>query len=205
MRPERTYRCRVRPCQKVKGEANHWFVATIDADNRLIFEKFDKPERFQKAAQRHGAIEICSEKCCSVHLSRWMQGRINASNVPACGSPVFRTDTTMTAWVSSVYKTNTLPVVGKIYSSDAQPPREKNPARIVNYRDSGREQHMWCFNQDAFDRVEAAVGAHVKFRIQQRRDYTVIVDVIEVLDGTAEFKRRERCQHSSSHQLTLRP
>lgn len=187
MRAERTYRCRVRPCQTVKQASNHWFVATIDADNRLSFEKFDKPDRFTKAANRHGALEICSEKCCSIHLSRWMQGRINATNTPACGSPAFRTHTTLTAWVSSVYKTNTLSVTGKINSNNP-PPREKNPARIVNYRDNGREQHIWCFNEDAFERVEAAAGAHVKFRIQQRRDYAVILDVIEVLDGPQSLK-----------------
>jgi hypothetical protein len=188
MPADQVHACRIRPCRNVKGTSNHWFVATIDSDNRLIFERFDKPERFQKAARRHGALEICSEKCCSIHLSRWMQGRINATNTPACGSPVFRTHTTMTAWVSSVYKTNTLPVPGQIYVTDKPPEREKNPARIVNYRDNGREQHMWCFNQDAFERVEAAVGAHVKFSIQQRRDYAVILDVIEVLDGPLSSK-----------------
>lgn len=184
---ERTYRCRVRPCQNVKGAANHWFVATIDVNNRLIFEKFEKPERFAQAANRHGALEICSEKCCSIHLSRWMQGRINATNAPACGSPVFRTPYTLTAWVSSVYNTNTLPVPGKIYNGNP-PAKEKRPARIVNYRDNGREQHMWCFNEAAFPRVEAAVGAHVKFKIQSRGDYAVILDVIEVMDGPLSSK-----------------
>lgn len=182
MRPEHTYKCRVRPCQQVKGASNHWFVAVIDADNRLIIEKFNKPERFKHAARKHGALEICSEKCLHIHMSRWATSRISASDAPACGSPAFMTGTTLTAWVSTVYR-----------DGEALTGAQKgNPFLVVSYRDEGREQRMWCFNQDAYQRVEAAAGAHVKFRIQRRKNYAVIVDVLEILDGPQSVKGAEK-------------
>lgn len=181
MPPDRVWKCRVRPCQHVKGVNNHWFVATIDADGRLIFEKFDSPARFEKAARKHGALEICSEKCLHIHMSRWASGRISASDAPACGSPAFRTHNTLTCWVSTVYRDN--------FGTEPIPQEPgKRPALIVVYRDEGRECKMWCFNTEAFPTVEMTPGAHVKFRIQQRRDYAVIMGVVDVLDGPQSSK-----------------
>jgi hypothetical protein len=180
MPADRVYKCRVRPCQNVKGVSNHWFVVTIDKLGRFIAEKFDNSDRFAKAANVHGANEVCSERCLHIQQSRWAQGRITASDKPACGSPAFQTHTTLTAWVSTVYTTKTFEA--------GKPGDGKRPARIVNYRDEGVEKRMWCFNQDAFPRVEAAIGAHVKFRIQRRKDYAVILDVLEVLDAPYSLK-----------------
>jgi len=87
MRPERTYRCRVRPCQRVKGAANHWFVATIDKNGRLSFDKFTSLLEFEKAANRHGAIEICSEVCMYMHMNRLANDRITSTERPAYPSP----------------------------------------------------------------------------------------------------------------------
>lgn len=190
MPADRVYKCRVRPCQNVKGASNHWFVASIDKDNRLIFEKFDRMERFAQAAARHGAQEICSEKCCSVHLSRWMHGQIDASNAPECGSPAAWTATTLTAWVSCVYKSNSYPARGDMYGR-LLAIADKSPARIISFRDQGSERQIWCFNQEAFPRIDAAVCAHVKFSIQQRHDYAVVLDVIEVLDANSLRVKRE--------------
>src|SRR4051812_21860126 len=186
MPADRVYKCRVRPCQSIKGTNNHWFVATIDKFGRMIIERFDKADRFVKAANAHGANEICSERCLHIHLNRWTSGRITASDKPECASPAFRTHTTLTAWVSSVYSTNTFPREGE---------KEKSPARIISYRDNGHEQHIWCFNQDAFPRIEQAINAHVKFRIKSRGDYSVVLDVIEVLDA-AQVSKGE--QHVNS-------
>ncbi len=167
MAADRIYKCRVRPCQNVKGANNHWFVARIDGNNRLVVEKFDNMKRFEAAARTHGANEICSERCLHVHLSRWAGGKITASDRPECGSPAFRTPGSLTAWVSNVYNDD----------------RDNKPARIIEYRDDGTLQKIWCFNETAFQRVEAAINAHVKFKIQSRGNYSVVVDVIEVLDS----------------------
>lgn len=175
MRPEQVYKCRVQPCQNVKGQSNHWFVALIDKDRRLVVEKFDRQSRFEQAARRHGAIEICSEKCLHVHLSRWAGGKITAADAPECGSPAVKTPGSLTAWVSMVYKTHT--------SSSRFPGIGQISARIIVYRDDGREAQIWCFNEPAFERIEATAGSHAKFRTQSRGDYDVVVDVIEVLDS----------------------
>jgi len=190
MPADRVYRCRVRPCQNVKGVNNHWFVAAIDKNNRLTFEKFTDANKFAKAARVHGANEICSERCLHVQLSRWAQARITAADKPECGSPAFRTDHTLTAWVSSVYNTNTF--------ARGAGEKEKRPARIVNYLDNGHECHIWCFNEAAFPRVEAAINAHVKFKIQSRGDYSVIIDVLEVLDPLSQRLKGEQDVNSAT-------
>jgi hypothetical protein len=191
MPADQVWKCRVRPCQQIKQTSNHWFVTTIDADGRLMFEKFDRPERFEKAAKKHGALEICSEKCLHIHMSRWANGRISASDAPACGSPAFRTPTTLTCWVSLVYKEG--------FDLSGQP--GERPALIVVYRDEGRECKMWCFNKEAFPRVSMSVGAHVKFKIQQRKDYAVIVDVIDVLDGPESSKGEKHVNTAATASL----
>jgi hypothetical protein len=195
MRAERTYRCRVRPCQKVKGAANHWFVAMIDRNGRFSADKFTSQMEFEKAASRHGAIEICSEACLHTHMSRWASGGITAAERPACASPAVLDEAKgeLTCWVSDVYKSNTLPIPGKFYSRSPGelttiPPREKSPARIVNYMDDGQKRSIWCFEREAFERVERTAGSYAVFKVKRRGEYVNVVDVLYV-DGKSILHR----------------
>jgi hypothetical protein len=174
MRGERTYRCRVRPCEKVKGAANHWFVAMIDRNGRFSVDKFTSQMEFEKAANRHGAIEICSEACLHTHISRWASGGITAAERPACASPAVLDEAKgeLTCWVSDVYKSH----------SQWNKASVKHETRIVNYMDDGQKRSVWCFEAAAFERVERTAGSYAVFKVKRRGEYVNVVDVLYV-DG----------------------
>lgn len=190
--PERTYRCRVRPCQRVKGDANHWFVATIDTHGRLSFEKFTSSLEFEKAAGRHGALEICSEACMHTHMSRWASGGITSAERPGNASPAVLDlkdnafDGTLTCWVSDVYKTN----ASNILSNDDS----KHQARIVNYMDDGQKRSIWCFNDIAFQRVERTAGSYAMFKVKRRGEYVNVIDVLYI-DGKSPLHGASKNLH----------
>jgi hypothetical protein len=196
MRAERTYRCRVRPCEKVKGAANHWFVAMIDRNGRFSVDKFTSQIEFEKAASRHGAIEICSEACLHTHMSRWASGGITAAERPACASPALLDEAKgeLTCWVSDVYKTS---------ARDSQRiAASNNPARIVNYMDDGQKRSVWCFEAAAFDRVERTAGSYAVFKVKRRGEYVNVVDVLYV-DGKSishrgDAEARSHCMERTS-------
>jgi hypothetical protein len=165
MPADNVHRCRIRPCTAVKGVTNHWFVSTIDKFGRVLFEKFTSEEAFIKAANKPGALEVCSEHCAHRHLARWMGDKINARDMPECGSSAAFHGNKFTAWVSMVTKETT--------SKNA-------PARVVRYMNNGHMEAMWCFNPGVFTSVEQTAGRHVTFKIQRRNGYTCIVDVVEM-------------------------
>jgi hypothetical protein len=197
MRAERTYRCRVRPCQKVKGAANHWFVAMIDKNGRFSADKFTSQLEFEKAAIRHGAIEICSEACLHTHMSRWASGGITAAERPACASPAVLDEAKgeLTCWVSDVYKSHSKRL-------NASPGLEPFETRIVNYMDDGQKRSVWCFEREAFERVERTAGSYAVFKVKRRGEYVNVVDVLYV-DGKSIFHRgdaeaRSHCMERTS-------
>jgi hypothetical protein len=158
---DRVYKCEVHPCSKVKGEVNHWFVAGVDKNGRFWAEHFTPA-----AAETHGAIVVCSENCLHIQLTRWADNKITAKDRPANPSPAVVEDGKLTAWISSVYKTNT----------------QYGPARILNYKDNGRDCQIWCFVESIFHLLEMTAGTHSIFQTAKKGEFTNVVDVIAI-DG----------------------
>lgn len=176
MKPDRTYRCRVFPCTHVKGVSNHWFAGSIDKNGLLSFQKFTSMQEFEKAAKRHGAIEICSEACMHSHLSRWAGGKVTAAEKPACASPAVLDEARgeLTCWVSDIYKSHSQ------WAKDGV--GQYSETRIVNYMDDGQKRSIWCFHAGAFERVERTAGSYAKFKVKRRGEYVNVIDVLET-DG----------------------
>lgn len=158
---ERVYKCEVHPCDKVKGTVNHWFVAGVDRYGRFWTQHFS-PE----VAETHGAIVVCSQNCLHIQLTRWASGKITAKDRPACHSPAVVEDGKLTAWISSVYKTDT----------------QYGPARILNYKDNGRDCQIWCFVESIFRFLEMTPGTHSTFQTANKGEFINVVRVISI-DG----------------------
>jgi hypothetical protein len=80
----------------------------------------------------------------------------------------------LTCWVSDVYKTST--------SNPLIADNSKRQARIVNYMDNGQKRSMWCFEREAFERVERTAGSYAVFKVKRRGEYVNVVDVLYI-DG----------------------
>jgi hypothetical protein len=188
MPADRVYKCRVRPCQNVKGVSNHWLVVTIDKLGRLTFERFTKVEEFIKAANRHGAIEICSEACLHVHLGRWAAGKITSAERPGCPSPAVleipagAKDGTFTCWVSDVYRSHAT------WNKDIQ--GQYSETRIVNYMDDGQKRSMWCFQSEVFDVVDLTAGHYATFKVKRKGEYVNITGVIKIEEDQVSLPAR---------------
>ncbi|HEV7674460.1 MAG TPA: hypothetical protein VGQ12_08015 [Candidatus Angelobacter sp.] len=143
----RVYRCQAHGCMKVMKPGDRWIVAVIDADGRLIFEPHRDYRLFAAASERHGARVLCGEACAYHHLQRWLCGMITAADKPFCPSPAAWNGNQLTCWVSDVYETTTA----------------YGPARIINYRDSGRKCTIFCFRKDQFESIDRTAGGYATF------------------------------------------
>lgn len=182
---ERIFKCGVRECgsvRRIETSLSTWLIALVDSQGRLIFEH-PAPHHFQRAAKTHGALAICGSICAHTHFSRWMSGNITAEDAPACPSPAVFHDNELTAWVSAVYRDET----------------QYGEARVISYRDMGREQRVRCFKPEIFPDLDLIYGNHVAFRTQPREDkarnkkYVNIVEILRV-DGrpAAEYLQELR-------------
>jgi hypothetical protein len=169
----------------VKGAANHWFVATIDKNGRLSFDKFTSQMEFEKAANRHGALEICSEACMHTHMSRWASGGITSAERPACPSPAVLDEAKgeLTCWVSDVYKSH-------VHWKHPQGGMCQKQSRILNYMDDGQKRSIWCFEASAFERVERTAGSYAVFKVKRRGEYINVMDVLYI-DGKSIFTAKD--------------
>jgi hypothetical protein len=167
---ERIFKCGVRECgtvRRIGTDLSTWLVGLIDSTGRLIFEH-PAPHQFERAAKTHGAIAICGAICAHTHFSRWMNGNITAEDAPACPSPAVFGDNELTAWVSAIYRDET----------------KFGQARVVSYRDMGRDQRIRCFKPEIFPDLDVIYGNHVSFRTQPKEDKTrkkSYVNVVEIL------------------------
>ena len=57
-------------CQKVRGEANHWFLARISAKWSLIVSPWAEP-----LMREEGAMHLCGEACVLRRVSEFLSAK----------------------------------------------------------------------------------------------------------------------------------
>lgn len=151
--------CVLPECTHRRGIGNHWFLSYINPNRQLIFSKWDDEQ-----ALRPGIGHICGEACMQKLLSRWASGKITALDRPECASRAVLTDSTLTAWVSSIFQQGSF----------------QNPRRIVNYKDSGRDCSVVCFRRGVFGKVERTAGHYATFQVEKSGKFVNVIDVLKI-------------------------
>jgi hypothetical protein len=141
-----------------RSHYDRWFLFRIDRAGLSILNWNDD------AADRIGFEPLCGESCAVSLTSKFATGGITALHRPQCAAPAHWTDTTVTAWVSSIFRS------------------AHGNRLIVNYKDAGRDCMLSCFRRERFALVERTPRHYATFRIAHKGQFTNVLDVLKI-DG----------------------
>jgi len=75
MKLPQPYKCDIHPCEKIKGENNHWFLIEregIRGDDQFTVYPWDDITANESS---DSIMHVCSEECAIRALSQWL-GRV---------------------------------------------------------------------------------------------------------------------------------